>query len=92
MIAFHTTVTDATNSPRVDVVLRALSAVVPGDFYDLIPTARKTQSPGLAAIARACQADDGERAADEYSKMMSAVANDVVNLFAERGLFAAHRL
>lgn len=91
-ITYHATVTHATSSPRVDVVLRALSAVVPGDFYELIPTARNTQAPGLAAIARACRANDGELAADEYSKMMSAVANDVVDLFAERGLFTAQRL
>lgn len=91
-IAFNGTVTDAANSPRVNVVLRALSSLVPGDFYALIPNALTTQTRGFVAIARACQALDGDRAATEYTKMMDAVACDVVKLFDERGLFANQRL
>jgi DNA-binding GntR family transcriptional regulator len=85
-LTFQETVVDAAGSPRIRVVLRALSALVPGDFYELVPKAVETQRRGFSAIARACQRGDGTRAASEYSKMMRAVGRDVVRLFGERGL------
>jgi DNA-binding GntR family transcriptional regulator len=91
-ITFNSTVTEAANSPRINVVHRALSALVPGDFYELVPDARATQAPGFAAIASACQAGDGSCAAEEYSKMMDSVGCAVAKLFADRGLFTSQRL
>ena len=68
-------------------MVRALSALVPGDFYELVPNAMKLQRSGFTAVARACRRGDGERAAGEYAAMMQVVAGEVVRLFRRRGLF-----
>jgi DNA-binding GntR family transcriptional regulator len=86
-LSFHAAVIDAASSPRIDVVVRALSALVPGDFYELVPNAMHLQRPGFSAVARACRRGDGDRAAGEYAKMMRVVAGEVVRLFRRRGLF-----
>jgi DNA-binding GntR family transcriptional regulator len=86
-IAFHAAVVDAAGSPRINVVLRAMSALVPGNFYTVVPKTADLQRPGFRAIARAVKRGDGELAADEYTKMMRRVAREVVVLFRERGLF-----
>jgi DNA-binding GntR family transcriptional regulator len=86
-VAFHAAVVEAARSPRIEVVVRALSALVPGRFYELVPTAMKLQRAGFSAIARACQRGDGEEAAAEYTRTMRGVAGEVVQLFGRRGLF-----
>lgn len=86
-IAFHAAVVDAAGSPRINVILRSMSALVPGNFYALVPKAAELQRPGLAAIARAVKREDAAAATDEYSKMMRRVAGEVVILFRARGLF-----
>ena len=86
-IAFHAAVVDAAASPRINVILRCMSGLVPGNFYAVVPRAAELQRPGFTAIARAAKRQDGERAAAEYSRMMRRVAGEVVVLFRERGLF-----
>ncbi|MGO9877606.1 MAG: GntR family transcriptional regulator [Acidimicrobiia bacterium] len=86
-LAFHAAVISAACSPRVNVLVRALSALVPGDFYELVPNAKELQRPGFSAVAGACRSSDGERAADEYAAMMREVGGEVVRLFHRRGLF-----
>jgi hypothetical protein len=71
------------------VVLRALSAMVPGDFYALVPHALALQREGFEGIAAACERGEGDRAAAEYATMMLRVASEVVSLFRRRGLFDA---
>jgi DNA-binding GntR family transcriptional regulator len=68
--------------------MRAMSALVPGNFFELIPNAVAVEKRGLAAIVRAMKQGDGERASAEYVKMMRQVGNKVAQLFNERGLFA----
>lgn len=86
-IEFHATIVDAASSPRINTLLRAMSGMVPGNFYTSVPTAAKLQRPRFTAIARAVKRGDSELAASEYTKMMRRVASEVVNLFRERGLF-----
>ena len=86
-LAFHSAVLEAASSPRVDVVLRSLSALVPGDFFELVPGAMQAQRPGFIAIARAVKCRDGERAAAEYAQMMRGATHEVEELFRARGLF-----
>jgi len=82
--AFHSTVVEAARSPRITVVLRAMSRLVPGPFFVLVPRAVQPERKGLAAIVKAIREGDGERAAREYAKMLSQQAEMVVDLFHER--------
>lgn len=86
-IAFHTTIVDAAVSPRINVALRAMSALVPGNFFAEVPDAVDIERRGLRAIERALERGDGERAAAEYARMMRRVGDKVAQLFKQRGLF-----
>jgi DNA-binding GntR family transcriptional regulator len=86
-IAFHAAVVDAAASPRIKVVLRAMSGLVPGNFFALVPGAIEVEQQGLTDIAQAVARGDADRASDEYESMMSRIGELVVRLFAERGLF-----
>ncbi|HEY6623347.1 MAG TPA: GntR family transcriptional regulator [Acidimicrobiales bacterium] len=86
-IAFHATIVRGAASPRIIAVLRGMSAMVPGDFFEMVPDAVEVEERGLAAIVRAMKKNDGERASAEYAKMMRQVGNKVILLFDERSLF-----
>jgi DNA-binding GntR family transcriptional regulator len=86
-IAFHAAIVAAASSSRIDVLLRSMSALVPGNFYRLVPSARALQRPGFTTIARAMKRDDAEGAAAGYTKMMQRVGTEVVVLFRTRDLF-----
>jgi DNA-binding GntR family transcriptional regulator len=88
-IEFHYAVTDAAASPRIEAILRGLSAMVPGRFYERVPEAITRQRTGFAEIADACARDDGDRAAIAYASMMRDVGNEVVRLFRNKGLFVS---
>jgi DNA-binding GntR family transcriptional regulator len=90
-IAFHGTVVRAAASPRINVALRAMSSLVPGDFFALVPAAVDVEKRGLAAIVRAFKKHDGAQAATDYARMMRQVGNKVILLFDERSLFSAER-
>ncbi len=85
--SFHAAVVDAAQSPRLRVVLRAMSALVPGDFFAILPDAITGQRKGLTAVHRALKRGDGDAAAGEYLKTMRRVGEHVVALFRDRGLF-----
>jgi DNA-binding GntR family transcriptional regulator len=86
-IDFHGSIVRAAASPRINVALRAMSALVPGNFFEEVPDAVEAENRGLAAIVRAMKQGDGEKASAEYVKMMRRVGNQVVQLFRERSLF-----
>jgi DNA-binding GntR family transcriptional regulator len=86
--AFHGAIVKAAASPRINVAMRAMSALVPGNFFEMVPNALAVERRGLAAIVRAMKLEDGARASAEYVKMMRQVGNKVAQLFKERGLFA----
>lgn len=83
-LSFHSTVVEAARSPRITVVLRAMSALVPGPFFVLVPRAVEPERKGVRAIVRAIRHGDGDRAAREYAKMLNQQAELVVDLFRER--------
>jgi DNA-binding GntR family transcriptional regulator len=84
---FHGSILKVAASPRINVALRAMSALVPGNFFDSVPDAVEVQKRGLAAIVRAMKLGDGEKASAEYVKLMRQVGNKVAQLFDERSLF-----
>ena len=85
-VAFHATVVEGAHSPRIPVVLRAMSAMVPGPFFELVPDAIPAERRGLSAIVRAAKKGDADKAAQEYSKMLRQQAEPVVEFFRERNL------
>ncbi len=86
-LAFHRTVVAAANSPRLASMLRPLTGIVPGNFFELVPGASKIEKRGTAAIVRAVRREDGEAAAEEYAVMLRKQSDLVVELFRNRGLF-----
>lgn len=87
VLAFHAAIVDAAASPRVRVVLRSMSGLIPGSFFALVPGAIESERKGLSAIARAVGRHDAEKAAAGYERMMRKQGEHVVQLFAQRGLF-----
>jgi DNA-binding GntR family transcriptional regulator len=86
-IAFHAAIVDAAASPRIKVVLRAMSGLLPGNFFELVPGAIDIERKGLATIANAVGDRDAEKAGDGYERMMRRQGELVVQLFSDRGLF-----
>jgi DNA-binding GntR family transcriptional regulator len=86
-IAFHAAIVDAAASPRIKAVLRAMSGLVPGNFFALVPGAIEVERKGLSGIAGAVAKGDAEKASDGYERMMRRQGELVVKLFADRGLF-----
>jgi len=85
--AFQATVVDAAQSPKVKVLLRAMSALVPGDFFALVPDAMTVWRRGFTAVLRAFRRGDGDAVADEFVRAMRRIGEKVVAVFDSRGLF-----
>jgi DNA-binding GntR family transcriptional regulator len=86
-IAFHGTIVEAAASRRINVALRAMSALIPGNFFATVPDAVAIEKRGFRSILRAIEQSDSEKASQEYAKMMRKVGDEVVQLFKKRGLF-----
>jgi hypothetical protein len=69
------------------VVVRAISSLVPGDFFETVPAAIDLERKSMNTVVRALRRRDGDKAADEFGRMMRRVAKEVTQLFRERGLF-----
>ena len=87
VVRFHATMIDAAKSNRIKVVLRAMSTVVPGDFFAHVPNAVPVERKFVPVILRAMRAGDAEKAATEYEKMMRRLGDEVVKIMRTRGLF-----
>lgn len=86
-LAFHRTIAEAAASPRIGVVLRSMSGLVPESFFEAVPEAIQLERKGMSAVVRAIRAGDGDGAAEAYFTMMQTIGERVVALFTERGLF-----
>jgi DNA-binding GntR family transcriptional regulator len=86
-LAFHRAVVTGANSPRLGSMLRKMTGIVPGNFFELVPGAGKAEKQGTAAIVRAVRRDDAEGAAEGYAKMLRKQGDLVVDLFRSKGLF-----
>jgi DNA-binding GntR family transcriptional regulator len=89
-IAFHRAVVAAASSPRLRGLLRQVTNIVPGNFFELVPGAGKLEKQGTAAIVRAVKRQDAPGAAAAYAEMMQSQGDLVVNLFRAKGLFDDH--
>ena len=88
--AFHDTVLTAARSPRIEVALRALSGLVPGNFFQLVPAAMQVERAGLTRIAAAVARRDADAAASGYQDMLRRQADNVVAVFRDRGVLPGH--
>jgi len=88
-VEFHGIVVEGARSPRIKVLLRAMSGLVPGEFFSEVPEAIDVQKRGTAAIVRAARRGEGDRVAEEYLRVMKRVGDKVVEVFDQRGLFDA---
>ena len=85
-ISFHGTMVEGAASPRIDALLRAMSSLVPGNFFESVPEAIDIEKAAIRTILRALRRQDGARAAAEYQRMMRRIGDQVVRLFKLRGL------
>jgi DNA-binding GntR family transcriptional regulator len=86
-LEFHSTVVTAARSPRLKVLLRGMSGMIPGNFFELVPGAIDVERRGAAAVVRAVRKGDGEKAAEEYQRTLHRQGDQVVRVMAARGLF-----
>jgi DNA-binding GntR family transcriptional regulator len=78
-------------APRLGGVMRNMSTVVPGNFFQLVPGSGATQQRGATAIVEAIEADDADAAADACVTLLKDQGDLVIKLLASRGMFAAER-
>ncbi len=87
---FLRTLVHAADSRRIVVLARGMShSIVPGNYFVQIPGAMAVHKRGIKAVTRALGARDGLTAEAEFVKMIRREAELVVELLAQRGIFAA---
>ncbi len=86
---FRLAILQAADSPRLQVLLRAMSGMVPGNFFAQVPGAIEVEQAGMRAIVEAMRTGDGLRVHDKYSRKFAEQAEQCVQLFRDRDLFAA---
>ena len=84
---FHRTVIDAAHSPRLRTLLRQMTDVVPGNFFELVPGSDAAVREGTAAIVTAIERNYPEIAEREYATMLHRQGDLVAELFRQRGMF-----
>lgn len=84
---FHRLVVEAAQSPRVRSLLRQMTGIVPGNFFELVPGADAVERRGTAAIVEAIRNEDAAAAEAAYAKMLREEGELVVELFRKRGMF-----
>lgn len=87
-IGFHLAVIDVAHSPRIQTLMEAMSGLIPGNFFAVVPGAIEVGREGLAAVAEAVRADDADAAVEAWETMMHRQGELVVALFEQRGFFS----
>ncbi len=88
-MAFHRTIIDAAHSPRLRAILRQMTDLVPGNFFELVPGSDVVTKEGAAAILEAIRNGDPDDANRAYAAMLRRQGEQVVKLFRSRGIFDA---
>jgi DNA-binding GntR family transcriptional regulator len=76
-------------SPRLGTVMRNMSTVVPGNFFELVPGSGATQQRGAREIVAAIEAGDADGAAAACVTLLTDQGDLVIKLLASRGMFAS---
>jgi DNA-binding GntR family transcriptional regulator len=75
-------------SPRLGSVMRNMSTVVPGNFFDLVDGSGPVQQRGTKRIISAITGRDPDAAADACMSLLREQGDLVIKLLASRGMFA----
>jgi len=75
-------------APRLGPVMRNMSTVVPGNFFELVPGSGPVQQRGAREIVDAVVAADADRAAAACVHLLRDQGELVIELLASRGMFA----
>jgi DNA-binding GntR family transcriptional regulator len=86
-VRFADVVIEGAQSPRTRNILSAMSRLIPGSLFTIVPGALDVEGAGLRKVAKAVRAGDGARAAAAYSELMDKLGELCVAEFARRGLF-----
>jgi DNA-binding GntR family transcriptional regulator len=77
----------AAGSPRLAAVSRVMSPVVPGNFFEAVPAAVSDQKRGIAKVVKAIVGRDGDRAAEEWHRLLARQGEHVIDLLTANNLF-----
>ncbi len=77
------------DSPRLSAISRVMTAIVPGNFFAVVPGAIQDQKKSIARIVKAIAAHDGQKAAQEWLQLLRRHGGHVTQLLAERNVFKA---
>lgn len=88
-IRFHSTIVEASRSPRIKVMLRSTTGLVSGNFFEQIPGSIEVERQGTTAIVTMLRRGDVDVAAAEYQTMLTRQGDLVVKAFEARGLFTS---
>jgi DNA-binding GntR family transcriptional regulator len=86
--AFLRTLLSLAHSPRLGSVMRNMSTVVPGNFFELISGSGPVQQRGTKRIVAAISSRDPDAAADACMRLLRDQGDLVIKLLASRGMFA----
>jgi DNA-binding GntR family transcriptional regulator len=75
-------------SPRLGSVMRNMSTVVPGNFFELIEGSGPVQQRGTKRIVAAIKRKDPDAAADACMRLLRDQGDLVIKLLNSRGMFA----
>jgi DNA-binding GntR family transcriptional regulator len=84
---FYDTLAECACSSRLQVILKAMSSLTPGDFFEAVPAAIDLERRSIATVVRALRRHETDRAADELRRVLREVSREVTQLFRDRGLF-----
>jgi DNA-binding GntR family transcriptional regulator len=76
------------HSPRLGSVMRNMSTVVPGNFFELVHGSGPVQQRGTKRIVTAISSRDPDDAADACMRLLRDQGDLVLKLLASRGMFA----
>jgi DNA-binding GntR family transcriptional regulator len=88
-VAFHGIIVEAAHSPRIRLVLRAMAALVPGPFFELVPEAIAPEKKSMASIVRAIKKGDEQRVSRVYERTLESQGEYVVELFRQHDLLGS---
>jgi DNA-binding GntR family transcriptional regulator len=86
-VAFHATVVNASQATRLKAILRSMSRLIPGNFYEFVPGSIEVENRGEKAILKELTRRNISGTIDQYARLMRNQGDLVIRALTERGLF-----